>query len=242
MCTVTWFIDQQNLQLSFNRDEQKTRAHAVPPGLVNIDGVNVVYPVDPDGGGTWISVNDGGFIVCLLNNYRHAAPLEQKNWTSRGKLVQQLASLTSHQAIEAAINGQDMLQYRAFHLLVLNIDQQLSFNWNGHTLGHEQAPAYFSSSGFDTMNVLAGREQQYKTHQPIDNAQAALDFHSSHQPQKSAYSVCMHRDDANTTSLCHISVGAKDICFDYWNAPPCEAIGDQRKQSRVVFARNLVAV
>ena len=229
MCTVTWFIAEQKLQLWFNRDEQKTRSHAQAPEVVANNAIKAIYPIDPDGGGTWMSVNNAGIIVCLLNNYRAAAQNDanRTQWTSRGKLVQQLATLTSHQAIASAISSQDMAQYRAFHLMVLSLDQQIFFNWDGRHLTTNKAPAYYSSSSFDTANVLAGREKQYQAYVQSNGYQSvatALDFHRSHLPQKSAYSVCMHRDDANSTSLSHLTVTQNAVSFCYWNAPPCESV------------------
>ncbi|MFT5162372.1 MAG: hypothetical protein ACI9FJ_000947 [Alteromonadaceae bacterium] len=236
MCTATWNISEQKLLLAFNRDEQRARPHALPPIITQLNQVKAVYPIDPQGGGSWISVNDAGVIICLLNNYLHAAPKEQKDWTSRGKLITELASLTSHQSINEHINNQGMDQYRAFHLMVLSLDEQTLFTWNGKKLKREKASAYLSSSGFDTHNLLAGRKSQYQM-RTITSRTAALDFHTSHQPQKSAYSVCMHRSDAHTTSLSVIEVSEQNISFDYFDGPPCKALRNEPLQSQITLPR-----
>ncbi|MFT4929261.1 MAG: hypothetical protein ACI8WB_005392, partial [Phenylobacterium sp.] len=181
MCTASWFITNQQLQLTFNRDEKKTRSDALPPQLRVIDGIKTLQPTDPDAGGTWMSVNEAGIIVCLLNNYRDTSsttPITTPTstpWTSRGKLVQQLATLTSHQAIDAELARQTLSQYQPFHLIILSLEQQMLFNWNGKQLTEGIAPAFLTSSGFDTTGVLAGRAQQFIASN-IDSTQAALAF------------------------------------------------------------------
>lgn len=75
MCTVSWDTSSTADLLWFNRDEQRSRSVAEPPRQHNLpEGLSVLSPVDPDGGGTWIGVNECGLIVCLLNAYDLGTP------------------------------------------------------------------------------------------------------------------------------------------------------------------------
>ncbi|HEX5085378.1 MAG TPA: hypothetical protein VFY40_25355, partial [Blastocatellia bacterium] len=46
-------------------------------------------------------------------------------------------------------------------------------------------------------------------------------FHSSHFPAASAYSTCMHRDDARTVSFSKVNVSQDGIEFFYHADSPC---------------------
>ena len=54
-----------------------------------------------------------------------------------------------------------------------------------------------------------------------------MDFHTSHAPIPSAYSPCMHRDNADTVSFSLVTVADGVIEFAYLPMPPCA-----RKQSQ----------
>ena len=47
-------------------------------------------------------------------------------------------------------------------------------------------------------------------------------FHSSHEPQCGATSVCMHREDARTVSLSEITSSRGQVQFRYFDGPPCK--------------------
>ena len=85
MCTASWLIEADGYELFCNRDESKMRQPAAPPALRERLSVKFLAPADGDFGGSWISVNEFGLSLCLLNFYpavtQHASP------TSRGLLV-----------------------------------------------------------------------------------------------------------------------------------------------------------
>src|SRR5262245_26087325 len=107
MCTVTVVPRERGSRLICNRDERRTRPPALAPQPHEIDGREAVFPLDPQGGGTWIGVNDVGLVVALLNVHRmpHATgdPLKR----SRGLIVRELlrsASLSHARAVVDALN------------------------------------------------------------------------------------------------------------------------------------------
>ena len=69
MCTVTWLERDGCYDLFCSRDELRTRGAALAPRLHPTAGGRFLAPVDSDGGGTWIAVNDRGVGLCLLNDY-----------------------------------------------------------------------------------------------------------------------------------------------------------------------------
>ncbi len=69
MCTVTWSTRADGYDLFFNRDEHRARGTAIGPLTHTRPGARVIAPLDPDGGGTWLAVNEHGLSHCLLNYY-----------------------------------------------------------------------------------------------------------------------------------------------------------------------------
>jgi hypothetical protein len=69
MCTVSVVPHVGGIRLLCNRDERRTRPAALPPAIHLVRGTTALFPVDPEGGGTWIGVNDAGLAVTLLNTY-----------------------------------------------------------------------------------------------------------------------------------------------------------------------------
>jgi hypothetical protein len=54
-------------RVMFNRDERITRGEARLPQACSHGRLTGLYPVDPDGGGTWIAATSAGLVFALLN-------------------------------------------------------------------------------------------------------------------------------------------------------------------------------
>lgn len=219
MCTLTWEILPGGYELHFNRDESRLRAKAIPPEISIKSKTSVIMPRDPEAGGTWISLNEYGVGLCLLNNYQ--AERTHPGSLSRGLLVNAISLSSSTLEATRLMADQDVSAYSPFDLLIFSPDEQtLRISWNGHKLTRSSpTDPFLSSSGFDTETVIAGRKAQF---QQFANPVLA-DFHQSHIPARSAYSVCMHRDDAQTLSYSKLRVD-RDLCsFWYADGPPCSA-------------------
>ncbi len=68
MCTLTYIPQgKDTFILTQSRDENIKRAIASPPVVRKINGVNHIFPVDPDSMGTWIGISENGRAACLLN-------------------------------------------------------------------------------------------------------------------------------------------------------------------------------
>lgn len=69
MCTITWLQREDGYEVFCNRDELKTRRPALPPRFAECAGVRYLAPIDVDGGGSWLGVNELGLSLCLINHY-----------------------------------------------------------------------------------------------------------------------------------------------------------------------------
>lgn len=223
---MTWFTKDDGYELFFNRDERLSRRQAELPSIQTGDGVNYISPTDSDAGGTWITVNQYGVTVCLLNHYQFEQIETYKKWISRGEMVRSFSSTTDMASAELYFDTLDLLDYRAFRMFI--IDQQGNnrlFVWDGHSARIERNVSKpKSSSSVDSKHVKRQRKSLFDDLNLIESksSQDYINYHASHHPSRSKESVCMHRDDANTVSLSHVSVSSAGISFAYADGSPCE--------------------
>jgi Transport and Golgi organisation 2 len=213
MCTVSWIYSPGGYELFCNRDEKHTRARALGPRIVQRDGVHVVSPADGDCGGSWISANEFGISVCLLNG-----PGPAPGKFSRGQLVTQLSGTRSAPEVRARVADIDLSEYAGFTLLALEPGSPAEvLAWDGKEVLHGGASPLVSSS-FDPEGVRAARLRRFPAN---PDAAALLLFHADHGLHASGYSTCMHRDDAETVSFSRVSVTEAQVQFSYTPGASC---------------------
>ncbi|RBP85646.1 hypothetical protein EBI01_02520 [Marinomonas rhizomae] len=220
MCSVSWWIDESGYQIFFNRDEQKMRASALPPQSFVQQDTEVLMPIDPVGQGSWISLNEQGLSLCLLNNYQGKKPAGEL--ISRGQLLKALSSAESIAKVERQFSQLDLQQFAPFILLAFELgnDKVREFQWNGGRISIDYAISPHFSSAVALENVVTYRQSIYcelaaKT--PGD----LMSFHSQHHPEHSHLSVCMHREDAQTVSFTHIQAAKDNLQMSYVAGSPC---------------------
>ena len=229
MCTISWLYENHGYQVFFNRDEQVSRAKAKPPEPFSCDHQKSTYlmPIDPQGLGSWMGVTQNGVTVCLLNFYQGIIP--KGPLVSRGQLVKRLLEQSTLVRMLDTLSHVNVLSYAPFTLLLFSREQKAPYGvcWDGKThLKRTEVKSPFTSSGIDFPSVSQHRQDSYQTllkqHQGTITASLLFDFHRSHLPSKSMNSVCMHREDAQTVSLSHVSVEQDKVVYTYWDGPPCE--------------------
>ena len=221
MCTVSWLHQPGGYHLLCNRDEKLTRGAAISPQVIRRGGVRFVAPIDRDGGGTWIAVNEFGLSVCLLN----AGPTGRR---SRGLLVRELAWAESLAECALWLSQLDLRPYGSFTLLMIEPDSPaIVEGWNGAGLSTDKngdARMPLISSSYDPSGVHSARMADFGAHLKGRSPDAAdlYWFHRSHGTRASAYSACMHRSDAETVSFSWAVVTPHDIRFLYSPSAPCQ--------------------
>lgn len=230
MCTLSWLPQPSGYFLCFNRDERRTRAPGAPPSLHRADGLRFAAPIDGDFGGTWIGVNEAGLSVSLLNRYEDS-PVDPAGGTvSRGLLVKALLTSSSLDELARRVAGDDLGRYQPFTLCAAAPGLPLAiYDWTGERLlaaAHEAPGMVRTSSGRDQREAELIRGQVWKTLATTRTAIEAgtlTEFHRSHRPEKGPFSVCMHREEARTQSLCTVAVSDLGIELGYFAGPPCES-------------------
>lgn len=254
MCTV---LITPRLQggylLGANRDEVHCRPRALPPTCSVEEGVTVLAPTDPLGGGTWIAVNSHGLGITLLNGYDADVKIPAEPPLSRGLVVKSLASSQSLeellQRVETAIVPELDRLYGFVLLAVASGDgeapEALRLSWDQVELKQEAIalPHLEISSSYETQAVRRERARALApllAHYPGSLEELRGPF-SAHLPERGPFSVCMHRDDAATVSHTGIEVSSETIEMQYIDGSPCTLnIPDGPDVQAIVISRREV--
>jgi len=123
------------------------------------------------------------------------------------------------------IGSLDIDDYRFFSLLLFDPDGPPTLlRWSGQTGGPELIikPAQpKTSSSYKTDTVIASRKKLYAERYAASDQRQLFEYHRSHEPERGPFSVCMHRDDAQTVSFSRIVVESSRIEFFYSAGSPC---------------------
>jgi len=237
MCTLSWLYSQTGIEVFFNRDESKNRPRAIPPAeYTSPNGHQYLMPLDTQSNGSWIGVTESGFCLCILNYYQGETPTGEL--ISRGLLVKTLLEISAEDAIYDYLDERDWKQYAPFTLVLFfpNTKEPTALCWDGiyrdgdgHALKPVAIHSPYTSSGVDFPAVSQARQTAYKESFNLlendnisSNSTKLKSFHASHIPEKSKYSVCMHRSDASTVSFSRIEITSDLIEFEYADGAPCQ--------------------
>lgn len=221
MCTVSWFTSSNGFELFSNRDERRTRGRELPPREYELDGVRYLAPRDSEAGGTWITVNEFGVALCVLNHYQAKDRVAADAAKSRGLLVRELADCETLDELDARTPAADLACYRGFRLIGLEPGRDsLLIEWDGEARTRTAAVAApLVSSSVDPLDARAARLAAFEGVAP--NTDAHLAYHASHANGPGPLSVCMHRSDAETRSLTHVVVSGGDVALRHAPGSPC---------------------
>ena len=229
MCTVSFVPKSDGFYLAMNRDEERDRPAALIPTVVKIEGRRAVFPYEPTGG-TWISVNDGGVCLALINWYR--IQRKPNNGTlSRGVVVRELAVESSTDKIATSVKRLPLRKLRPFRLIAIvpGEGRVIEWRWDLQRLtkcDHRWQRQHWFSSGFDEPRAEVERAKTCASSNasPTKHTLKRLrSLHRSHAPKRGPFSICMHRADAVTVSYTEVSVTENSASMRYASGPPCIA-------------------
>ncbi len=227
MCTVSFLPKSQGFYLGMNRDEKRDRFTSLAPMVFELGAHRAVFPREPTGG-TWISANDAGVCLALLN--WHRIKREPNNGIrSRGEVVRKLAGISTSDEISDAIRKFPLQKLRPFRLIAIAPAENrvIEWRWNLNRLSKRNHPwksRHWFSSSFDEAAAETERMRVCSA-QRDESAKPSLKWlrrlHRSHEPERGPFSICMHRADAATVSYTEVSVGGRSIVMRYKSGPAC---------------------
>lgn len=226
---MSWATVPGGYALAMNRDERRTRARGTPPLRIVLREVPVLMPVDPDAGGSWVTVNAQGMSLALLNSYEESPEDPGGTFTSRGLLVRELAWAEHPGQVARELEAMPLADYRPFILACLAAGAAPHvFEWDGRRLDPSTVPEpglVRASSGSDQAEAERVRGGLFRaaSGEPGGLTAATLErLHRSHLPQRGPISICMHRKEAHTVSLSLITVTEKIRSIFYVDGSPGE--------------------
>ncbi len=230
MCTLTAVQPEADagahaplFRVVVNRDEQRTRAEALPPRLARAGSHDAIFPVDPSSRGTWIGVNTAGLVLGVLNANPMVKPANRPGLRSRGEIVPGLLACDSVTAALAEASQLDPRSLPPFRLVAIERDRLGVLLSDGErltvqTLRRFDGPFLATSSGLGDHIVEQPRRELFNAAvlrgvSPITDRQDA--FHRHCWPERRHVSVEMSRADARTVSRTVVEVYRDSISLTY---------------------------
>lgn len=243
MCTASWLTDGDRFHFLFNRDELRTRAHGLPPERRQRGAVVYLSPIDPDSGGTWFAATERGLVVALLNR-TVGGPPPTAGRRSRGSLIPELVEALELAEVATRLAALPLAECAPFRLYanLPGSDAALGAVWNGYELATQPittGAGLLCSSSRGDLEATTARSTLWTARaarRAVDGVAELRRFHRSHLPERSARSVCMHRDDAATVSHLEVLRAPGSIRIAYYDGAPCAAGEPERTDLALVAA------
>jgi hypothetical protein len=223
MCTVTVVPHRSGIRVICNRDERRARPAALPPQIHDLGRRVAAFPIDPQGGGSWIGVNDAGIVVTLLNVSGPSKRSDQQPKRSRGLIVCELLRCDSLSEVLEAVSTVDAGQFAAFRLVAMHRFIAVEAATDGVRVAMRpqvaiHTPLLFTSSALGDALVEAPRTKLFHSmvvdrHGEWLRGQAS--FHRHQWASRPEISVRMERDDALTVSRTMVDVTRGGRCLSY---------------------------
>ncbi|PWV53986.1 NRDE family protein [Chitinophaga sp. S165] len=221
MCTVTFIPTASGIHLTSNRDEQVNRGRAIDPAYFSGDGYKLVFPKDPDAGGSWIALKDNGDALVLLNGafIKHLRKPPYRR--SRGQIVLDIIKAADP---EQQFNEIDLEGIEPFTLVLFTKGVLWECRWDGfgkHRLLLDAGTAYIWSSVtlYDDEETLE-RRQWFRDWLDQRNDRISTEeifsFHQHAGKGDVRNSLVMNRENkVRTVSITSILIGGSQLRMRY---------------------------
>lgn len=152
--------------MTHRRDERIIRPTAFLPKTYLRNGQELLYPKDPQGGGTWITSgqrpDDAPLTVCLLNGAFSAHVPQPSYKYSRGLVPLQVFD---YESIDDFLCCYDPTGLKPFALLLAQADRLVELRWNGRRVfindKNSRQPHIWSSATLYSPEVIEQRNDWF---------------------------------------------------------------------------------
>ncbi len=184
MCTITLVAGANSAQsfiLTSNRDEASERK-ALAPDFEVKNGVELLFPKDPVGGGSWIGVSSQKRVACLMNGAFKPHKRNLPYRKSRGQVLKEI--LLAKNASEI-LNKISLEGIEAFTIIIADWNENLIFYelvWDEekkHVKKLDETPKIWSSSPLYSEEMKKMRETWFTEIKNDLSAENILEFHHS---------------------------------------------------------------
>lgn len=199
MCTVSFVAIHDKIIITSNRDEKTVRPGAISPRSYTVNGKNLVFPKDPQAGGTWFAADNEATIVVLLNGANEKHEVQDAYRKSRGLIVLDMLSSVSPKEFWDVI---DLENIEPFTLILLQNNALFQLRWNAkekETVALNSNQNYiWSSSTLYSSSIREKRANWFYTF--IDNnfeisESKIYDFHRYTEEGNDEHGLIINRND-----------------------------------------------
>jgi hypothetical protein len=241
MCTLSFVPKADGFLLGMNRDEQRSRAIASPPGAQRCGDFKALYPSEPSGG-TWVGINQSGLCVALINWYSRpqyqGAPA-----FSRGAIIPRLLAMGTREEMDRSLLSLPFDRLNPFRLFVIGkesdgIAEYRTDNSGIERVDHPWITNHWFSSGHDEATATEIRDsvcRKAATEHDAGTLHWLERLHASHDPEAGSDSICMHREDAVTVSMTLLKVSNGEAVMSYRAGEPCKSSAGVPHLNRLSF-------
>lgn len=219
MCTVTYLPTPNGFIVTTNRDEGTQRAKAEPPAKRD-SGSFVVYPLDPEGGGTWVA-SAADRVVCLMNGALGPHVRKPPYRHSRGKIV---VDAVKTKDLNDFINNYPLHEIEPFTLIIAQKEGVIQLAWDGkqrHFQKHSsENPYIWSAPMLYSAEAQRKRERwfaQWLGQNPAFTMEKITDFHLNAGEGDEAIDLRMNRGEKGpqTVSITCLKWTPKSLEVEY---------------------------
>jgi uncharacterized protein with NRDE domain len=209
MCTVSFLpLDRGDFILTSNRDERVAR-QALDPELYDVHGQWILYPKDPEAGGTWIATSQH-LTACLLNGafekHQHQPPYRK----SRGLV---LLDAFAYEDPEDFAYRYSFEGIEPFTLVLIQEENLFELRWDGQQLMHTPLPVHepkiWASVTLYSAETIQKRKdwfEEWTAKNPEPTVEEIRKFHRFAGDGDKANDLLMNRNDfLKTTSITTVS-------------------------------------
>lgn len=191
MCTVLFLPAESKVTLVSCRDEDPGRPSAAVPSTFEENNTQLMYPKDGAAGGTWMGVNEYGYIIILLNGAFENHVKEPFYRKSRGLLVKELLATPYPTAYWYSMQ---LHQIEPFTLIIWANGSLHQLVWDGSNQHHfeldPQQPHIWSSATLYNEAAQQQRKdwfQQGLLNHSLNDSTQILSFLTSHNDEENGF-------------------------------------------------------
>ncbi|WP_372793452.1 NRDE family protein [Lutibacter sp.] len=206
MCTVTFLpLPNNNFILTSNRDEQRLR-ETFSPKKYEENGIEMLFPKDKTGGGTWVGTSSKNRLICILNGAFIKHDKKNAYKKSRGIIGKEILQTTN---FIDYIENLNLAEIEPFTMVIvdwnntqLNLYELIWDENQKHFTKLKNEPKIWSSSTLYTNEIKELRKVWFQNWVAENEftSSTILDFHHSEIGDKEQ-SVFMKRSYVETVSI-----------------------------------------
>jgi hypothetical protein len=220
MCTVTFIPGSDHIYITSNRDEKLARSTAQTVAHHPGKSGTLMYPRDPDGGGTWMAVHERGDAAVLLNGaHQRHIPLPSYRM-SRGRI---LLDLLDQYDPGKAFESISLDGIQPFTAILLEGGCLTERRWDGEIkmsrMLNPTQPQIWSSVTLYESSVIEHRKQWYSEwlpQHPLPTPLDIMEFHAFADQDDPGNGLQINSSAGiATVSICCLEIGPDSFRMHY---------------------------